>query len=587
MASAFLWSRRGRFLARDAGARLRVGWARWVGVVWAALGMCRVGEVAANPPESSIGSSVVVVFNSQLSESRELAHYYAERRGVPLERVVGLALPLTEAVSRAEYRERLEGPLVKALTEAGWMQRGGTVADRSEGDSPSQPRLRYLVLCHGVPVKILPEARWAEAGIESLPEPMRRNDAAVDSELATLPQLAEGVRLTGALVNPGYGRTNAMELGAEIGMLMVARLDGPDPAGARRLVDRALEAERDGLWGRAYVDLRGLTNTAYLMGERGLAGASELLRQAGFETVVDRQAATFPTAFPMSHIAFYAGWYDGTVSGPLARRQVEFMPGAFGYHLHSFSAQVLRSRDRGWAGPLVDRGVTATVGYVEEPYLQTTLDLPAFMACWVHRGWTFGEAVYAALPVLSWQATVVGDPLYRPFGRSPPDGPMGLRFRQLHADLEARTNSLIEWSCLQVVNLGLSGAGGVARSELLQYLDEQSRRWSSAVLGEKLGVLWLEAGRIQAAIDAYARALEWQPSPQQKVRLLLELASLRQLYVQEGAALELYERLLDEVPDYPDRVTVLKKALGLARGLQRAERAAKLEEELRRLGAGQ
>ncbi len=45
----------------------------------------------------------------------------------------------------------------------------------------------------------------------------------------------------------------------------------------------------------------------------------------------------------MSHIAIYAGWYDGDVSGPFAAPKVEFMPGAFAYHLHSFSADTLRS----------------------------------------------------------------------------------------------------------------------------------------------------------------------------------------------------------------------------------------------------
>jgi hypothetical protein len=31
------------------------------------------------------------------------------------------------------------------------------------------------------------------------------------------------------------------------------------------------------------------------------------------------------------------------------------------------------------------------------------------------RGWTLGEAAYYALPVLSWQGVLIGDPLYRPF----------------------------------------------------------------------------------------------------------------------------------------------------------------------------
>ena len=40
----------------------------------------------------------------------------------------------------------------------------------------------------------------------------------------------------------------------------------------------------------------------------------------------------------MSQIALYAGWYERNASGPFAQPKVEFMPGAFAYHLHSFSA---------------------------------------------------------------------------------------------------------------------------------------------------------------------------------------------------------------------------------------------------------
>ena len=51
----------------------------------------------------------------------------------------------------------------------------------------------------------------------------------------------------------------------------------------------------------------------------------------------------------MSQIAIYAGWYDGDVSGPFTLPKVEFMPGAFAYHLHSFSADTLRSETSHWA----------------------------------------------------------------------------------------------------------------------------------------------------------------------------------------------------------------------------------------------
>jgi hypothetical protein len=51
------------------------------------------------------------------------------------------------------------------------------------------------------------------------------------------------------------------------------------------------------------------------------------------------------------------------------------------------------------------------MGCVHEPYLSCTPQLPVFAARLIYDRMTFGEAAYAAQPVLSWQTTVVGDPL--------------------------------------------------------------------------------------------------------------------------------------------------------------------------------
>ena len=182
-------------------------------------------------------------------------------------------------------------------------------------------------------------------------------------------------------------------------------------------MDKAIQAETDGLWGRAYFDLRGITNADYKLGDDWIRGASEICRRLGFETVVDENPGTFPVSFPLSQVAFYAGWYDESVSGPFTRPIVEFMPGAIAYHLHSFSAGTIRSTTRNWVGPLLAKGATATMGCVNEPYLTGTPDVATFFARILFFGFSFGEAAYAAQGQLSWQTTVIGDPLYRPFGK--------------------------------------------------------------------------------------------------------------------------------------------------------------------------
>src|SRR5262249_31523143 len=120
---------------------------------------------------------------------------------------------------------------------------------------PVESKIRYAVLCYGVPLRILPDPNLKEEGTEKLRPEMQRNEACVDSELALLPLAQEKYRLAGPLPNPVYARTNEAAFHPTNGVLMVCRLDGPNAMVARGMVDKALQAEADGLWGRAYFDL--------------------------------------------------------------------------------------------------------------------------------------------------------------------------------------------------------------------------------------------------------------------------------------------------------------------------------------------
>jgi hypothetical protein len=110
----------------------------------------------------------------------------------------------------------------------------------------------------------------------------------------------------------------------------------------------------------------------------------------------------------------YFGWHSAVLSGPFKVPDFRFPPGAIALHIHSYSAQTLRSADVDWCGPLVARGVTATFGNVHEPYLTFT-HYPHLLFHALAEGRNLGDAAFFALPGLSWQAVVIGDPLYRPF----------------------------------------------------------------------------------------------------------------------------------------------------------------------------
>jgi len=541
------------------------------------------GLMAAEP-----GDAVVVIYNSRVPESRQVAAHYASVRHVPAAQVVGLDLPAGENMTRSEYREQLQQPLLQFLEReklfvfepdrlSPGTNREALPAFRAR---PRQrltgSKIRYAVLCFGVPLRILDDPQLAEPDLDEVsPELRGRNGAAVDSELILLPRSRQELRLAGPLENPCFAVTNAALLNPLRGVLMVSRLDGPDAAVAGKLVDRATQAETNGLWGRAYFDLRGLTGGDYKKGDDWLRAGAEAARRFGFETVVDERPETFSAAFPMSQIALYAGWYDGQASGPFTRPGVEFMPGAFAFHLHSFSAHTLRSTNQYWCGPLLAEGVTATMGCIDEPYLDGEPNMAVFLSRWLQLGFSFGEAACAAQRFVSWQTTVVGDPLYRPFGGNP---------QKLHEELLRRRSPLLEWSILRWVDLNLARGAPVA--DWARYLETEPATQQSAILTEKLAELYNMEDKPELALKSFRQALALHPTPQTAVRLTLALGGQLVAAGQQAQALKLYDVFLQKNPGWPGALSLCQEMEALAGKLGDRARAARYAEEIQKLSLG-
>ncbi len=511
-------------------------------------------------------NSVVVVFNAHSEESKAVAEHYARARSVPAEHLLGLKLPRTETMSRLEYRKMLEEPL-RAWLEDGkrWVY---PAAGQGDGwtQTPSQAAIRYAVLCYEVPLKIEPDPSVREPDIDNLPQELRRNEAAVDSELALLPVRGPGVRLTGPATHKTFASTNRLAMHPTNGVFIVARLDGPTPDIAKGLVDKALAAETNGMWGRAYFDLRGIKDGPYKLGDDILRGAHAVARRQGFETELDEAEPTLQPGHPMSHVGMYCGWYAEDANGPFLQSSMEFMPGAFAYHLHSFSAATLRSTSRHWCGPLLARGATITMGCVYEPYLGGTPDIGVVLSRLIDLGFTFGEAALAGQQVLSWQTTVVGDPLYRPFARPA---------REMHESLAARGSPAIEWSHLRVVNLNL--ATGMREPQLLPYLEEVAPQLKSAVLTEKLASLYHASGKPASAIRTVEDALRQYPSAQQEIRMSLVLMDWLAEDKQFEKAVTFGEAFLKQQSSYAGASALYRKLALWAASAGNMDAAARFE----------
>jgi uncharacterized protein (TIGR03790 family) len=512
--------------------------------------------------------------------SKQLAERYAAARKVPMNQVIGFALTTNEEIKRIEFTDDLQKPLNKWLEKSKLWHISSTIVEATS-NSParvvwkvSRSKIRYAVLCYGMPLRIPEDSSVKEQGVDKIQPEFRRNVAAVDNELALLPMIEQHLPLHGPIANWTFGVTNESLLHPTNGVLLVSRLDGPSLRIANGLIDKALDAETNGMWGRAYFDLRNISDPGYKMGDDWIRAASELSLHLGFETVVDDNPGTFPDSFPMSQIGLYIGWYAQDACGPLAQPRVEFMPGAFAYHLHSYSGRTLRSAKEGWVGPLLAKGATITMGSVDEPYLAGTPQVAIFVSRFIHEGFSFGEAAYASLSMLSWQTTVVGDPLYRPFGRT---------LDELHRELAQRKSPYLEWSFLKLVDLNLVAGKPMTHAiALLEGLDLTKR---SAVLSEKLGDLYAADGKPSSAAHAWMQALDLQPSPQQRVRVTLELGPKLNELARQPEAYKYYQALLKNCPDYPEKLEVIRKLILYADQLHKAGDADLYRSEEKKLTA--
>ncbi len=355
--------------------------------------------------EPALAPATIVIYNSALPESLDLAKFYAQKRGIAREHLVGLACSPEEEISREDYDRSIREPLRKIFRERKWW----TMRDAPQ-TGVSMSAIRFAAVMKGVPLKVRAAENYPGDKPESGPIGSR-NEASVDSEIAVLAQFTP--QISGAANNPYFQSYRGIMEWSESALLLVCRLDAPSAETVKRMITDGIETEKAGLWGRAYVDGAHNTGGGLEMGDKWLAEIVAQLHRAGVPVVYDDAPALFPDGYPMSDCALYYGWYSGGVTGPFTQPGFRFSSGAVAAHIYSFSADSLRGESR-WTAALLSKGAAASVGNVYEPYLQLTTHLDIMNDRLLH-GFTFAESAFMATQALSWMTVMVGDPLYRPY----------------------------------------------------------------------------------------------------------------------------------------------------------------------------
>ncbi len=519
-------------------------WTRFQRGRRAGLFLCCAVLIAGGPgrADNVKMDAVIVLANENVPDSLALADYYMEKREIPAENLVRFDLPETETISRSTYEEKLRDPLLEFLRQGDFIEQQRREAKNvGEHESPwltQESRVGYAVCLYGMPLRIADlKPALARKIATKFGQAGRSNTAALDSELAALLTPPQGI--DGPIRNPLYATLTRAE-GGHHGrfVILAARLDAPTPAQVRDMIDDALYGERYGLLGKAFFDVRGIRDQAYIAGDYWIQKAYHRMEQEGFDCVMEQTNALFASSYPMAEAAYYMGWYTEHAKGPFMQEGFSFQPGALAYHIHSSSASTIRSTDRQWVGPLIDRGAAATMGAVHEPYLRMTVNIDIFTdrLC---SGYTFGESAYMALPSLSWQMTVVGDPLYKPFKYS-----LETQIEHLEKDRIIHR----DWAYNRRVNqLVRQGRFNIA----LDYCRQKIEQTRSPVLREKLADLYAMNNLFEEAFVQYEAILAQTDSDRTGIRVGARWLLILRMLNRTEEAEELEARLRARWPESP------------------------------------
>ena len=465
---------------------------KFVALVWLCLTGIPAFLCAAPTPES-----VAVLYNSTLPESRQLAEIYREARGIPMENLIALDLPQKADISREEFNQTILKPLRDQFEYRSWWKRE---KDREGLILPVVNKIRVLVLMRGVPLRIqeTPKPPTPPATPNTPPPPppdpiQGQDQASVDSELSMFG--VEGLPTKGILQNKFYQSEKSITEVNLPFLVLTARIDAASFTTCERMIHDAIAAEKTGLWGRAYVDIA----NKFPQGDKWLESVVQANESAGIPTVVDRFNDTLPKNYPMTDASLYYGWYDSDVSGPFLNSSFRFRPGAVAMHLHSYSAMQLNNPNKNWSAALLERGAAVTVGNVYEPYLHLTHDFSIIQKRLL-AGSTWVEACWAAMPTVSWQGVVLGDPLYRPFRHLDGSG------EKMDADIDYRAlrASMLRWP--------------TQPAERMNQLEKASERMKSGIITEALGLDYIKNGKTAEAAQAFRRARDYYVKTADKMR---------------------------------------------------------------------
>jgi len=533
---------------------------------WVCIDPSGIRTAAAQSAEN-----VAVVINDNSSSSQRIGEYYARKHALPSANVIRIKTSTDEMLDRLTYLTSIETPIAAALAKQNL-----------------QDRILYLVLTKGIPLRV--------SGTNGA----QGSTASVDSELTLLYRRMTGQNapIPGRIDNPYFLGTRSIDQARlfshrQQDIYLVARIDAFTVEEALALIDKATAATSDG---RVVLDERDALIDHVADDWLSDAAARLSARGAGDRVVLEK------TVKPVSDVQQVIGYYSWGSNDPQNRRrkvQMGFVPGALAATYVSSDARTFHEPPSTWApsdnwkdrsslfegspqsliGDLIREGATGVAGHVTEPFLQSTIRpnilFPAYFA-----GFNLVESFYLAMPHLSWQTVVIGDPLCAPFSRK------ALSRAEIDAGMDPETKAPVFFSKYALdyltksgpavprhaLELSLRGQFSLNRGDLADatLAFEEATELAPRLIGSQmqLALLYERTGKVDAAIDRYRRTLDLQPNLTPALNNLAYALAVHKNAAAE--ALPFAQRAVATAPDDPN----LLDTLGWVQHVGGDERAA-------------
>jgi uncharacterized protein (TIGR03790 family) len=351
---------------------------------------------------------VLVVYNRADSDSKAVAKYYARKRGIPAQNLCSISPIENVRLSWTEYVKSVQKPIQKCLNAVG------------------PKNILYIVFTYNTPYRVegAGKRKPPQGGDLAMSYAIDQYVADIWDQYMTAEAWPQPT-LRQPYYDDAWSKLNKYQPFESFAdyrerddaklIYSVWRLDAPTAQLARSMVDKALEAEANGLAGQACFDRRWdlatIDDTGYGAGDWDLHQAAAFARDAGFAVTEDANPAEFgtPPAPLCPHAAMYSGWYSLNHYNDAFQWQT----GAIGFHLDSLSALDPRG-GLNWSSNAIKKGITVTSGAIDEPYLSGLLR-PGGTFRDLFQGANVGDAFLRNTRYLRWMIVYLGDPLYRPF----------------------------------------------------------------------------------------------------------------------------------------------------------------------------